>query len=63
MVKGKCPYLKKLSLTLFWQKFRENNVFTKKCVEKVGILLSRFLRRNWKKFRENKTNANLALFT
>ena len=30
---------------------------------KVGILLSRFLRKNWKKFRENETNPKLALFT
>ena len=32
-------------------------------VEKGGILLSRFLRKNWKKFRQNKTNAKLAQFT
>ena len=32
-------------------------------VEKVGILLSQFLRKNWEKFRENKTNAKLAQFT
>ena len=32
-------------------------------VEKGGILLSQILRKNWEKFRENKTNAKLAQFT
>ena len=44
------------------KKFREIN-FATHSVEKVGILLSRFLRKNWEKFRENKTNAKLAQFT
>ena len=33
------------------------------CVEKEGISLSRFLRKNWKIFREDKTNAKLGQST
>ena len=47
------------------QILREINfeAFEAHSVEKVGILLSRFLRKSWKNFRENKTNAKLAPFT
>ena len=36
---------------------RENGKVNLHSVEKVGILLSQFLRKIWKNFRENETNA------